>query len=101
MAYITELEKRIHYYHLQEHSTPEKFAGKYRDTDPAEWQRARLCWEEWMGEAWNAVAIAHAGRNLSDSEIVASYGEWKDRESEPGIRLFRIIMKDRRLGQEA
>lgn len=96
MSYIKTLEKYIHYYHLQEQSTPEKFAGCTADSNPAEWQRACDCWDQWMGEVWLEVARAHAGGALSDSEILQQYGEWKDRAREPGKRLLMIIRKDDR-----
>jgi len=96
MAYIRELEQKIHDYLWQESCTPEQFAAKEKNNDRDEWQRAWDCWEQWIGEAWKDVAIAHAGRPLTDSEFRTSYGEWKDRESEPGKKLLRIIKKDER-----
>ena len=96
MAYITELEKQIHYYLIQEWCTPERFAARYKESDPDEWNRAWSLWEEWTAQQWKVVAIAHAGKPLSESEFLSEYGEWQDRESEPGHRLFRIINKDKR-----
>jgi len=96
MYYIKDLERRIREFHWQEICTPEKFAGCTPNSNPAEWQRACDCWAEWMAEAWKAVAVAHAGRPLSDSEFLSNYGEWKDRESQPGKALLMIIKKDER-----
>jgi hypothetical protein len=45
------------------------------------------------------VAMVHAGESLTDSEFLARYGLWKDRDNEPGRKLLKLIEKEQRPGR--
>ena len=47
-----------------------------------------------MEQCWLDVAAAHLGRKLTEADLIARYGTWKDRHNEPGASLLRLINKD-------
>ena len=96
MSYIKHLEKQIYWYNISEKCTPELIVAPARSFGPVEWPRAISMYEEGLEGRWRAVAEAHAGRTLSESEFESTYGQWKNRHTQPGAELLRIIYKDRR-----
>ena len=96
MSYITDLEKQIYWYNISEKCTPDIIAAPARSFGPVVWPRAIKMYEEGLDGRWRAVAEAHAGRKLAEPEFESTYGQWKNRHTEPGAALLRIICKDHR-----
>ena len=94
MAYIRDLEDQCRSYHIQEFCCPERCAPDYEHNNPTEREAAHNLWEGWMEQCWLDVAAAHLGRKLTEADLIARYGTWKDRHNEPGASLLRLINKD-------
>ena len=94
MVYIKDLETQINWYNIYEKCTPDIIVAPSRDLGPVDWPRAIRMYEEGMQELWRAVGEAHAGRKLAEPEFESTYGKWKDRHTQPGDALLRIIYKD-------
>ena len=97
-SYEQHLEDEIHGMILVEGATPAGFASECMDPGHERWQEAWDLYYEWVEHQWRKVAMAHAGRPLTDDEFLRLYGRWQDRGKFPGKELDALVEFRRRPG---
>ncbi len=97
-TYEQRLEDEIRGLVSTEAGTPARFASECMDPTHERWQEAWDLYHEWVEHHWKKVAMAHAGRPLTDEESINLYGLWKDRHEAPGSVLNDLIDSNRRPG---
>ena len=97
-TYEQRLEDEIDSLVRTEQGTPARFASECMDPTHERWQEAWDLYYEWIEHHWKKVAMAHAGRPLTDEEVIRLYGSWKDRDQLPGKTLYDMVKVRHRSG---